>query len=83
MISADDINAMAPGLPVKPSKVSAEIAQYYMRQAFEEGFRMARPSGERSNVDPKKGEWFDHWLGSRTRAELVQNGLITGFEGYK
>ena len=67
----------------KIRKIDAEIAQYYMRQAFEEGYRAATTNAEKSIIDPKKGKWFDHWLTSQTRAVLVENGLITGLEGYK
>ena len=66
----------------KIRKVSADIAQYYIRQAFNEGYNAAHPRGQ-SSIDPKKGKWFDHWLQSQTRRVLVENGLITGLEGYK
>ena len=76
MISGDDIETMAPP---KIRKVSADIAQYYMRQAFEEGFRAAY----QGQAKPTKNVWFPHWLNSRTRQTLVENRLITGNEGYK
>ena len=79
MISGDDIEAMAPP---KIRKVSADITQYYIRQAYNEGYNAANPRGQ-SSIDPKKGKWFDHWMVSRTRQTLVENGLITGREGYK
>ena len=79
MISGDDIEAMAPP---KIRKVSADIAQYYIRQAYNEGYNAANPRGQ-SSIYPNKGKWFDHWMQSQTRKVLVHNGLITGNEGYK
>lgn len=67
---------------MRTTKVDAEVAQYFMRQAFEEGFRAAGGSG-RSKLDPGKGKWFDHWVQSQTRAVLVANGLISEKVTYK
>lgn len=64
------------------TKIDAGVAQYLMRQAFEEGYRAAGGSGV-SSANPDKGKWFDHWLTSKTRAMLVANGIIDGTEGYK
>jgi hypothetical protein len=77
MINETDIEAMLPDVPPKVRKVNADIAQYYMRQAFEEGYRAAHGG------KVTKADWFPHWLKSQTRAVLVANGLITGLEGYK
>lgn len=78
MITQDDIDAFDERVsPVKPTKVNAGIAQYLMRQAFEEGFRAVY--GDTAT----KEAWFPHWLASQTRAMLIANGLITGKEGYK
>jgi hypothetical protein len=81
LISGDDIEAMKPD-NLKIRKVSADVAQYYIRQAFNEGYNAANGRGQ-SQIDPKKGKWFDHWMTSRTRQTLIENGLITGLEGYK
>lgn len=62
---------------MKIKKIDAHLAQYFMRQAFEEGFRAAY------HGRVSKEAWFPHWLNSQTRATLVANGLITGQEGYK
>lgn len=77
MINETDIEAFQPEVPVKVRKVNADIAQYYMRQGFEEGFRAA------SSGPVKKADWFPHWLKSQTRAVLVANGLITNKDWYK
>ncbi len=66
----------------KIKKVNVDIAQYLMRQAFEEGYRSAGGVGK-SSINPVKGKWFDHWISSQTRAVLVANGIIDGTEGYK
>lgn len=58
------------------SKIDAGVAQYFMRQAFEEGYRAANGGDGRSKINPDKGQWFDHWVTSQTRAVLVANGLI-------
>jgi hypothetical protein len=62
---------------MRVSKIDAQLAQYYMRQAFEEGYRAA----DQSSVT--KEDWFPHWCNSQTRDVLLRNGLITGLEGYK
>lgn len=68
---------------MKVTKVDVNVAQYLMRQAFEEGFRAAGGSRGVSNINPDKGAWFDKWITSKTRAMLVANGVISGQEGYK
>lgn len=50
--------------------------QYYVRLAFEEGYRSANPS-------TKSNEWRNAWINSTGRKFLLDNGLITGEEGYK
>ena len=79
MITQDDIDAFADEPIARPTKIRADVAQYYMRQAFEEGFRAAY----HGHIRPTKDMWFHHWLASQTRGVLVANGLITGKEGYK
>lgn len=70
------------GRLMRTTKVNTEVAQYLMRQSFEEGFRAAGGSGK-SRLNPSKGKWFDYWVQSKTRAMLIANGVITGQEGYK
>jgi len=57
--------------------------QWEVRQAFENGYRAAKQDRGQSKMNPEKGEWFDHWIISKSRAFLLANGLITGDEGYK
>lgn len=64
-------------------KINVEIAQYLMRQAFEEGFRLADNDRGQSSINPQKGKWFDYWLSSQTRATLVANGVISGKEDFR
>jgi hypothetical protein len=54
-----------------------------MRQSYEEGFRAAGGSSERSEMNPRKGKWFDFWLNSKTRKTLVDNGIISGEETWR
>lgn len=68
---------------MKPTKIDINAAQYYMRQAFEEGFRAAGGNRGQSVISPERGKWFDSWVVSKTRATLVSNGAIDGTEGYK
>lgn len=64
------------------SKVNVNIAQYFMRQSFEEGFRSAGGSGI-SETNPNKGKWFDYWMTSQTREILVANGVISGDDNWR
>lgn len=67
----------------KVTKVNTDVVQWAVRSAYEEGYRAA--CGERgvSRFNPDKGQWFDHWITSKTRAMLIENGVISGEEGYK
>lgn len=55
---------------MRTTKIDAQIAQYFMRQAFEEGYRAAR------GPNVTKDDWFPWWVKSQTRAALVANGII-------
>lgn len=68
---------------IKIKKIDVEHAQYFMRQSYEEGFRAAGGSSERSEMNPRKGKWFDFWLNSKTRKTLVDNGIISGEETWR
>jgi hypothetical protein len=50
--------------------------QYYVRLAFEEGYRAAKPA-------TVKNEWRPDWFNSIARKFLLDNGLISGNEDYK
>lgn len=67
----------------KITKIDIDLAQYYMRQGFEEGFRAANGDRGHSTINPEKGQWFDHWLLSKTRAMLVANGVISGKDKWR
>lgn len=67
----------------KITKIDIDLAQYYIRQGFEEGFLAASGNRGQSKVTPEKGTWFDHWLLSRTRAMLVANGVISGKDKWR
>ena len=51
--------------------------QYYMRMAFEEGYR----AGNIGVTEPN--EWRGDWMKSTGRRFLLENGLISGLDGYK
>jgi len=50
---------------MKTTKVNTDVVQWAVRRAFEEGYRAA--GGK---------EWFDAWVNSISRADLVVNGII-------
>ena len=51
--------------------------QYYMRLAFEEGYRAG-------NIGiTKPNEWRADWVNSTGRRFLLENGLISGKDAYK
>lgn len=87
MISGDDIEAMRehdePKTHGRITKIDVGIAQYLMRQAYEEGFRSAGGGRGVSKINPNKGAWFDGWVVSQTRAMLVANGIIDQEVTYK
>ena len=51
--------------------------QYYMRMAFEEGYR----AGNIGVTQPN--EWREDWLKSAPRKWLVDNGLISGNDAWR
>lgn len=71
------------GKSMRVKKINVDIAQYLIRQAFEEGFRYADSERGQSKSNPEKGKWFDAWVISQTRAMLVANGVIDKEVGYK
>ena len=68
---------------MKIKKINVEIAQFFMRQAFEEGFRAAGGLRGISRTNPNKGRWFDSWMKSKTRSMLVENGVISGDDAWR
>lgn len=64
-------------------KVNIDIAQFLMRQAFEEGYKAAGGLPGRSVANSEKGKWFDFWIVSKTRAILVSNGVISGKDTWR
>jgi hypothetical protein len=73
-MNADDV-VVKPPINYATDPVFQQF-QYYVRLAFEEGYRAGKP-------DTIRNEWRDNWQPSKCRAFLVENGLITGNEGYK
>ena len=73
-MNADDV-VVKPPIDYATDPVFQQF-QFYMRLAFEEGYRAGDP-------DTVRNEWRHHWKQSQGRAFLVDNGLITGDEGYK
>lgn len=73
-MNADDVT------PVPPINYATDPVfqqfQYYMRVAFEEGYRAGKPS-----TQPK--EWINDWINSTGRSFLLENGLISGKDDYK
>ena len=57
--------------------------QWEIRNAFELGYRAAKPARGVSRMDPEKGEWFDHWIISKPRAMLVNSGVISGTDTFR
>lgn len=51
--------------------------QYYMRMAFEEGYRAGNIGVTQSN------EWREDWLKSAPRKWLVDNGFISGKDAWR
>lgn len=68
---------------MKTSKVNAQLVAYYVRQAFEEGYRSNGGCNGKSTESPSKGKWFDHWLNCDARQVLVENGLINQEDDYR
>ena len=52
--------------------------QYEIRSAFEEGWRAAGGNPIRSPSEKSPVGWRLAWIGSKARAFLVANGIITG-----
>ena len=80
MISGDDIDAMREqpldnGIDYLHDPVFQQV-QYYVRLAFEEGYRAVMP-----HAPPHA--WKLDWRNSIARKFLLDNGMITGNEGYK
>ena len=57
--------------------------QWEVRTAFELGFMASGKDRGKSNVNPEKGEWFDHWMASTSRQFLIDNGIISGKDTYR
>ena len=57
--------------------------QWEIRNAFELGYRAAKPDRGVSKMNPDKGEWFDHWVISKPRATLVNMGVISGQDTFR
>lgn len=88
MISGDDIEAMREdpqplGKDFYMRDPVFQRLQWEVRAAFEAGYTAAGVGRGVSNMNPQNGKWFDHWLVSKSRAFLVNNGLMTGSEGFK
>lgn len=88
MITQDDIDAMRDdeGRLPKDAYLKDPVfnhMQWVVRSAFEQGYISAGTGRGRSEIDPSKGKWFDHWINSEARRFLVNNGLISGSEGWK
>jgi hypothetical protein len=73
-MNADDVVVKSP-IDYATDPIFQQV-QYYVRLAFEEGYRAAKPA-------TVKNEWKPDWFNSTGRNFLLDNGLITGNEGYK
>ena len=73
-MNADDV-VVKPPIDYATDLVFQQF-QFYMRLAFEEGYRAGKP-------DTVRNEWRDYWQRATARKFLLDNGLITGNEGYK
>ena len=73
-MNADDV-VVKPPIDYATDPVFQQF-QYYVRLAFEEGYRAGKP-------DTVRNEWRGAWIHSQGRDFLVDNGLITDNEGYK
>jgi hypothetical protein len=74
-MNADDVN------PVPPINYTTDPVfqqfQYFMRLAFEEGYRAGNIGLTQHN------EWRADWMNSTGRRFLLENGLISGKDDYK
>lgn len=68
---------------MKTTKVSTDIVQWAVRNAFEEGYRAAVGDRGVSIINAEKGKWFDAWARSKSREMLVLNGIIDEEVTYK
>lgn len=57
--------------------------QWMVRAAYEEGWRDAGGSNEKSRHDEPARGWRKAWLESSARNMLVRNGLISGDESWR
>jgi hypothetical protein len=74
-MNADDVT---PTTPINYAKDPVfQQFQYFMRLAFEEGYR----AGNIGVTTPN--EWRNDWMNSTGRRFLLENGLISGKDDYK
>lgn len=57
--------------------------QWEVRNAYCLGYTAAKPGRGQSKINPEKGEWFDHWLLSKSRQMLVNWGVISEKDTYR
>ena len=70
------MNDVSPPIDYATDPVFQQF-QYYMRMAFEEGYR----AGNIGVTQPN--EWRVDWLKSAPRKWLVDNGLISGKDAWR
>ena len=74
-MNADDVKP-APPINYANDPVFQQF-QYFMRMAFEEGYRAGNIGITQEN------EWRTDWMNSTGRRFLLENGLISGKDDYK
>jgi hypothetical protein len=57
--------------------------QWEVRAAFEAGYTASGVDRGKSKLNKTKGAWFDHWIASKSRAFLVNNGIISGKDDFR
>lgn len=67
----------------KPSNINPDVVQWLVRSSFEEGWRAAGGSQERSPHDQEPRGWRLAWMNSKARDVLVRNGMISGKDAWK
>lgn len=74
-MNADDVTPATP-INYATDPVFQQF-QYFMRMAFEEGYRAGNIGITQTN------EWRADWMNSTGRMFLLENGLISGKDDYK
>jgi len=67
----------------KQSNINPDVVQWLVRSSFEEAWKMAGGSQEKSPNDQSPAGWRLAWMNSKARDVLVRNGMISGKDTWK